>query len=455
MGLKVTNNAFGTLNAGINSSVTTVVLAAGQGALFPTLSAGDYFYATLIDTSNNLEIVKVTARSTDTMTIVRAQDNTTARAYSTNDRFELRPTAALFNEKANTDDVTTLLAAKQAASSTLTTYASTGVGMRNRVINGDMRIDQRNGGASVSIGAGNSQQFMTDRFYVQNLGSTAAYSAQQVTDAPPGFSHSLKITVTASTTPSGSESRLIGHHIEGLTTVDFASGTASAVAVTISFWTKSSLTGTFSACYLNGDSTRVYGFNFTISSANTWEYKTVTIAGDTTGTWPKTNTTGSRIQFNLGSTNDNLQATAGVWSGTGGSRGVQGSVSLCATNGATFQLTGLQLEKGSAATPFDFRLYTTELALCQRYYYQYTAATQFGQNGGNISNGYSTYFGFTVPFKVSMRTNPTIVQNMSLSTDSVGTVVYAANEENYTVNHGNMSGLYSYWSGTFKVSAEI
>lgn len=104
MGLKVTNNAFGTLNAGINSSVTTVVLAAGQGALFPTLTAGDYFYATLIDTSNNLEIVKVTARSTDTMTIVRGQDNTTARAYSTNDRFELRPTAILFNEKANANE---------------------------------------------------------------------------------------------------------------------------------------------------------------------------------------------------------------------------------------------------------------------------------------------------------------------------------------------------------------
>jgi hypothetical protein len=105
MGLKVTNNAFGTLNAGINSSATTIVLTAGQGARFPTLSAGDYFYATLIDTSNNLEIVKVTARSTDTMTVVRGQDNTTARAYSTNDRFELRPTAALFNEKANTADV--------------------------------------------------------------------------------------------------------------------------------------------------------------------------------------------------------------------------------------------------------------------------------------------------------------------------------------------------------------
>ncbi len=105
MGLKVTNNAFGTLNAGINSSATTIVLAAGQGARFPSLSAGDYFYATLIDTSNNLEIVKVTARSTDTMTVVRGQDSTTARAFSTNDRFELRPTAALFNEKANDADV--------------------------------------------------------------------------------------------------------------------------------------------------------------------------------------------------------------------------------------------------------------------------------------------------------------------------------------------------------------
>lgn len=105
MGLKVTNNAYAVLNASITSSSTTIVLVAGQGARFPTLSAGDYFYATLIDTSNNLEIVKVTARSTDTLTVVRGQDNTTARAYATNDRFELRPTAALFNEKANEADV--------------------------------------------------------------------------------------------------------------------------------------------------------------------------------------------------------------------------------------------------------------------------------------------------------------------------------------------------------------
>ena len=98
MGIKVTNNAYGVLNASINSSATTIVLNSGEGARFPTLSAGDYFYATLIDTSNNLEIVKVTARSTDTMTVVRGQDGTTARAYATSDRFELRPTAALFTE---------------------------------------------------------------------------------------------------------------------------------------------------------------------------------------------------------------------------------------------------------------------------------------------------------------------------------------------------------------------
>jgi hypothetical protein len=101
MGLKVANNAFGTLNAGITNSDTTIVVNAGDGARFPSLSAGDYFFATLIDTTNNLEIVKVTARSTDTMTVVRGQDSTTARAFSTNDRFELRPVAALFDEFAS------------------------------------------------------------------------------------------------------------------------------------------------------------------------------------------------------------------------------------------------------------------------------------------------------------------------------------------------------------------
>ena len=109
MGVKVTNNAFGTISAGINTSATTIVLDTGQGARFPTLGSGDFFFGTLVDTSNNLEVVKVTARSTDSMTVTRAQDNTTARAFAIGDRFELRPTAALFQaiqDEASVDGIT-------------------------------------------------------------------------------------------------------------------------------------------------------------------------------------------------------------------------------------------------------------------------------------------------------------------------------------------------------------
>ena len=106
MGVKVTNNGFGTLSAGINSSATTVTVDSGQGGRFPTLASGDFFFATLIDTANNLEIIKVTARSTDSMTVTRAQDNTSARAFSIGDRIELRPTAALF-ENAHLDNTPT------------------------------------------------------------------------------------------------------------------------------------------------------------------------------------------------------------------------------------------------------------------------------------------------------------------------------------------------------------
>jgi hypothetical protein len=148
MGLKVTNNAFGTLNAGINSSATTIVLTAGQGARFPTLSAGDYFYATLIDTSNNLEIVKVTARSTDTMTVVRGQDNTTARAYSTNDRFELRPTAALFNEKANANEYLPLTGGTVSGNLQI---AVGGVAFTSSDVNGYPRFTQSSGSAQLGL----------------------------------------------------------------------------------------------------------------------------------------------------------------------------------------------------------------------------------------------------------------------------------------------------------------
>lgn len=413
MGLKVTNNAFGTLNAGINSSVTTVVLAAGQGSLFPTLTAGDYFYATLIDTSNNLEIVKVTARSTDTMTIVRGQDNTTARAYSTNDRFELRPTAALFNEKADTVDVTASLAAKQDLSSALTTYASTGVGMRNRIINGAMIVDQRQSGAQITA-AGNV--YTIDRFLIQGS-QTGKFNVQQVSDAPSGFFKSLKITVGTAVTISSGDYFIIRQAIEGNNVADLGWGAAGAQTVTLSFWVKSSLTGTFSGHLTNNASARWYPYTYTISAANTWEYKTITITGDTTGTWLTDNGMGIYVGWSLGTGSSN-EATANAWTASTGI-GTTGSVDLVATGGATIQWTGVQFEKGSTATPFEHRQYGVELGLCHRYYYRSLSQGNHAQHYNILGRITATNQSvFTMNLPVDMRASPSTALNPAYNTGS-------------------------------------
>ena len=407
MGLKVTNNAFGVLNASINSSATTIVLVAGQGARFPTLSAGDYFYATLIDTSNNLEIVKCTARSTDTLTVERAQDSTTARAYATNDRFELRPTAALFNEKANDADVTTALAGKQAASSALTTYASTGVGMRNRIINPGMVIDQRNAGAAVTVnGVG---IFSVDRWAcVARATGGGVYSAQQVSDAPTGFSNSLKFTVTTVDTSLGTlDYYFAWQKIEGFNTADLSFGTASAKTVTLSFWVKSSITGQFSAFLTNSSEVYSQPSAYTVNAANTWEFKTLTFTGATAGTWiGATNGVGLIAGFGLAN-GTSLQGTSGVWTASS-VYGSTGDVNWMATNGNTWQVTGVQLEVGTVATPFEHRQYGTELFLCQRYYINANYATTGSTLGmtGNITNGINYHFSFS--YLVPMRASPTL-----------------------------------------------
>jgi hypothetical protein len=409
MSLKVTNNAFGTLNAGISNSDVTIVLEAGQGARFPVLGAGDYFYATLIDTSNNLEIVKVTARATDTMTVVRAQDGTTARAYNVNDRFELRPTAALFNEKADAADVTAGLATKQAASPVLTTYVDTGVNFRNRIINGDMRIDQRNAGASVNIAVGQSA-FAVDRFLVDNS-TDGAYTVQRVAEAPTGFTNSLKITVTTADASLGAAqfSNCL-QAIEGFNIADFAWGTADARSVTLSFWVRSSLTGTFGGSLRGASSTRSYPFTYAISAANTWEQKTVVIPGETSGTWLVDNSTGVQVMFGLG-VGSNFLGTAGAWE-SASRRSATGATNVVSTLGATWQITGVQLEAGSVATPFERRPYGTELALCQRYFEKsYTQTTVPGtttQNGCFMTVRIDSVGCGTDRYKVTKRAAPTI-----------------------------------------------
>jgi hypothetical protein len=205
----------------------------------------------------------------------------------------------------------------------------------------------------------------------------------------------------------------VQQYIEGFNVADLGWGTASAQTITVSFWVRSSLTGTFAGSVSNSAANRSYVFTYNISSANTWEYKTITIAGDTSGTWLTNNGRGILLTFDLGN-GSNYQATAGSWVSQY-AVGTSSSVKVISTVGATWQITGVQLEKGSTATSFDYRPYGTELALCQRYY------EVSGQNpiySGNVSNG-ATYYK-DGKFGVTKRASPT------MSYTAVGNLGFAA-----------------------------
>jgi len=239
-------------------------------------------------------------------------------------------------------------------------------GSRNRIINGDMRIDQRNNGASVSTGTATAGGYSLDRwgYYVSGGG---AFSIQRSTIAPSGFTNSLLATVTtADPSIASGDQYQIRQVIEGFNGSDFGWGAAGASAVTLSFWVRSSVTGTFSVSVRNHDGTRSYVATYAINAANTWEYKTLSIAGDTSGTWLTDNSVFCFLTWCMGA-GSSSDAAAGSWS-TGNFLATSASVDWIATNGATFYITGVQLEPGTVATPFERRSYGQELALCQRYY---------------------------------------------------------------------------------------
>jgi hypothetical protein len=290
-------------------------------------------------------------------------------------------------------------------------YIAPVTSFKNRIINGAMQIDQRNAGASVNPAAG-VQTYTVDRwasYFTQTSKLTVQQNAGAVTP-PTGFTSYLGFTSSSSYSVLSSDTFLIEQAIEGFNVADLAWGTANAQTITISFWVRSSLTGTFGGALRNGAINRSYVFSYTISAANTWEQKTVTIAGDTTGTWITNNGTGIVLRFGLGS-GATFSGTAGSWA-AGNLVQSTGSVSVVGTNGATFYITGVQLEKGSTATSFDYRPYGTELALCQRYYYQSWGSGTFSNVGNNYSgmpipNTLSVSIG-TGLFPVSMRASPTI-----------------------------------------------
>jgi hypothetical protein len=278
---------------------------------------------------------------------------------------------------------------------------------RNRIINGDMRIDQRNAGASVSVSGG---AYTLDRWNYDPSASLSWYTFQQnggSVTPPAGFSNYLGITSTGANTPTSGQFSVVSQYIEGFNTADLAFGTANAVTVTLSFWIRSSLTGTFGGALQNSAVNRSYPFTYTISAANTWEKKSITIAGDTSGTWVgATNGVGLRLVFNLG-TGSTYQGTAGAWAGAD-YRSVTGATNISATNGATWYITGVQLEVGSVATPFERRPYGTELALCQRYYYLHASGVD--KPIGNACYYTSTSIYGIVHFPITMRSAPTLSQ---------------------------------------------
>jgi hypothetical protein len=236
--------------------------------------------------------------------------------------------------------------------------------MRNRIINGAMRIDQRNAGASVSTNTGNNV-YTLDRWNAV-YGTQNFYTVQQNSGSvtpPAGFRNYLGVVSSGTNT---GDIQSIQQIIEGFNTADLNWGTANAATVTLSFWVRSSLTGTFGGSLQNSAVNRSYPFSYTISAANTWEQKSITIAGDTTGTWLTTNGAGIRLNFSLG-TNATFSGAAGAWAASD-FRSATGATSVVGTSGATFYITGVQLEVGTQATSFEYRQYQQELALCQRYY---------------------------------------------------------------------------------------
>jgi hypothetical protein len=282
---------------------------------------------------------------------------------------------------------------------------------RNRIINGAMVIDQRNAGASVTGSIGTA--YTVDRFFIrctQASKLTAQQNAGSVTP-PVGFTNYLGITSSSAYSVVTDDFFVTGQVIEGFNTADFQWGTANAKTITLSFWVRSSLTGTFGGSLLNSGGSRCYPFSYTISSANTWEQKSIIIVGDTSGTWLTTNGQGIYLSFGLG-VGATYSGTAGSWSGTP-YFSATGATSVVGTSGATFYITGVQLEKGSTATSFDYRPYGTELQLCQRYYYQSTGAS--GGSGypmvatGSVTGTTGIDMMATVP--VPMRVTPSVSYN--------------------------------------------
>ena len=365
----------------------------------------------------------------------------------------------------------TVQAEKMTTESGYSLGAGNASSFKNRIINGAMVIDQRNAGAAVS----SHLAFPVDRFMMVKDTPAGSFTAQQSTVAPAGFTNSLLYTVGTAFTPSSGQNNFFRQSIEGFNIADLGWGTANAKPVTLSFWVRSSLTGTFGGSLRNGASNRSFPFSYVISSADTFEYKTITIAGDTSGTWLTNNGTGIELAWGV-SVGSNFSNTAGSWY-SGNFISVTGAVNLTSTAGATLYITGVQLEVGTVATSFDFRSYGTELMLCQRY----LPAINAYLTSNNTYSGLGFYknnttavmlaYSFTVPARIPPTgltvgsgasftvINPATVNAFGVTSPAFNTAGFtwgiidgtvssgSANTPLYWLINGGANGLSAYFTG--------
>jgi len=314
-----------------------------------------------------------------------------------------------------------------------------GISFKNRVFNGACVIDQRNNGASITQDTSGTQ-YSLDRW--SDYGSVSSkFTVQQNAGSvtpPTGFTYYLGVTSSSAYAVGSSDIFTIQQRLEGYNVADLAFGTANAKTITVSFWVRSSLTGTFGGAINNVDATRSYPFTYTISAANTWTQISITVAGDTSGTWNTTNGVGLRVTFGMGC-GATVSGTAGAWA-TASYFSATSAVSVVGTSGATWYITGLQLEVGTQATTFDYRSYGTELALCQRYFEKsYNQNEAVGASGVLAFRVYVTPFvgneySASLYFKVSKRTAPTMAYYTNGGTPNVWVALPSASNRTPTTN---------------------